>query len=216
MKIKELITESDMAPSLDREMQAKGYKDLGSGIDQTAYLEPETGMVLKIFGSMGGRGQYSDALTPSQKTFKVYADYCMANPNNPFLPQFEGWERFVWDERFYLQIRMERLFGFDNRQWGVVLEELARGARLGNEPWRKERFLNENITGEENPWNPGASEGLLSHLGMDGFNLLWDTITELQQIAIKHGWRLDLHDQNFMLGSDGEIVISDPFWSGQG
>jgi hypothetical protein len=37
----------------------------------------------------------------------------------------------------------------------------------------------------------------------------------LKKVARKIGLgNLDLHSGNFMLGSDGEIVISDPFFAG--
>jgi hypothetical protein len=50
--------------------------------------------------------------------------------------------------------------------------------------------------------------------GEEGFYHLWDTINQLGKIADREGFHLDLHDENFMLGGDGEIVISDPFFGG--
>jgi hypothetical protein len=55
---------------------------------------------------------------------------------------------------------------------------------------------------------------LLIHLGEDGFNQMWNTLLDLKRIASQRRYILDLHSQNFMLGSDGHIVISDPFFAG--
>jgi hypothetical protein len=50
--------------------------------------------------------------------------------------------------------------------------------------------------------------------GMDQLVLLYKTISELSRIGHRMGTGLDLHPGNFMLGSDGTVVISDPFFNG--
>jgi len=50
--------------------------------------------------------------------------------------------------------------------------------------------------------------------GRQQFLLLANTIEQLDKLADRKGYRLDLHGGNFMLGSDGEIVINDPFFTG--
>ena len=55
---------------------------------------------------------------------------------------------------------------------------------------------------------------LIIHLGEEGLRKLWDTIGMLNKVAQKNGYYLDLHGGNFMLGSDGTPVISDPFYMG--
>ena len=47
--------------------------------------------------------------------------------------------------------------------------------------------------------------------GEKELKLLAKTISDLKQIAKAKGYILDLHDGNFLLGGDGEIVINDPF-----
>jgi hypothetical protein len=223
MRAKEFLVESDDIPLvLINLMKRKGYTQLGEpGADAAAFLEPGTGLVLKIFGTRDG----SEVMTHDQMIFKEFADYCMANPNNPFLPQFFGWETFHFDGNTYLQIRMERLFEFTNASWGDQLEGIANSARYSNEPYKKQRYL-DNVMDydsdnyaddegfEDSKDEENAGVELLTHLGTKGFNLLWDTIHDLAIIAGHGGFRLDLHCGNFMLGSDGEIVINDPFWSG--
>jgi hypothetical protein len=219
MRAKEFLVESELPSRLLDIMRTKGYRQLGGeGADAAAFLEPGTGMVLKIFGTQYGSGTN---LTLDQKIFKVFADYCHTHQDNPFLPQFSGWETFYFDGNTYLQIRMERLFEFTNISWGDQLEILVGQARYYKEEVRKQRYINmvmsnssdyDKYDPDGNRYNRAGAE-LLSHLGTKGFNLLWDTINELATIAKLGRFQLDLHSGNFMLGSDGHIVINDPFLS---
>jgi len=63
------------------ELEAKGYQFLGKGVDQTAYLEPSTGLVLKVFGTQGNRQNFS----ADQKMFFAWYDYCSKHSDNPFV-----------------------------------------------------------------------------------------------------------------------------------
>ena len=49
--------------------------------------------------------------------------------------------------------------------------------------------------------------------GEEECELFWNTCKQLSKIAKSKGYRLDLHSGNFMMGSDGEVVIVDPFWT---
>lgn len=88
MKTKEFIIEfSDTDPEIEKILSNKGYKKLGAGVDQTAFLEPGTGLVLKIFGTHESHlrnGMGRPEFTASQRMFKFWADYCNAHSNNPF------------------------------------------------------------------------------------------------------------------------------------
>ena len=216
MKINEILTEAYTDPSIRNILKQKGYKFLGSGVDQTAFLAPD-GMILKIFGTSRSSKNGSLELTRHQKTFKAYADYCKANSNNPFLPQFSDWNLFHYKGKPYLQIKMERLFPFRGGAEGIndILERLADNAEISNSPKAKERFINKYSDGAG--YYIDAFNKLIGLVGKDGFNQLWDTIYDLKKVARKIGLgNLDLHSGNFMLGSDGEIVISDPFFAGWG
>lgn len=228
MRARELIAESEMSDDLAPYLRSKGYERLGDiGADAQAFLEPGTGLVLKIFGTRTGSGAKPGELTRDQWIFTKYVDYCQANANNPFLPQFSGWERFEFFGEYYLMIRVERLFPYHNIYWGHFLESMADQAKLRNDKEAKKKFVETimrydwNRTGSDD-WDEKADSPyqnfgveMLTHLGMKKFNLLWDTIHDLATIARNGGFRLDLHEGNFMLGSDGEIVINDPFWSGR-
>jgi hypothetical protein len=215
------ITEADFAPGIKDTLIQQGYKFLGQGVDQQAYLAPD-GTVLKIFGTRGvSRG--SMQLTRAQEAFKLFADFCRANSNNPFLPEFSDWNMFHYDERPYLQIKTERLFEFQDKFkiWAEVLEEIAdRAVRSKDQDtkdfWLRTRVIDPIGDGLFSEARIVAAQELVLHMGAQEFNQLWDTIYNLSQLARQNGIIMDLHDGNFMLGSDGHIVINDPFFTGSG
>lgn len=151
MKITELLAESviDEAYTSDEIrgiLQKKGYKYLGKGVDQTAYLAPD-GMILKIFGTSPYAKPGSLELTKAQKTFKAYADYCKAHAGNEFLPQFSDWTMFQYKGKPYLQIKMERLFPFEKgaKGWNDILEALADSAANNKTPQAKKEILRPSL-----------------------------------------------------------------------
>ena len=113
MKIQDIIIEdqqvldefSTMARGIRKALEKKGYRALGAGVDQEAYLEPNGQTVLKIFGTQGN----TKKLSADQKMFAKWADFCQRNSDNPFLPKFSGWETFDYKGELYLQIRTEFL-----------------------------------------------------------------------------------------------------------
>lgn len=224
MKLNDIIINEAYTPnSISRVLIAKGYKKLGSGADQVAYLEPVTGMILKIFGTEGSmwggsssssgtaQRRKEESYTEAQQSFVDFANYCQLHPDNPFLPNFTGWERFEFQNDYYLQIRMEKLFELPNQNfWGDILEEISDRAESDPSVANRERIKKNLYSGSEK--DKGST--LAIHLGEDGFNQLWATCVDLAKIADRKGYILDLHGGNFMLGSDSHIVISDPFYTG--
>jgi hypothetical protein len=195
-------------------LQELGYTILGGGVDQVAFLEPKTGLILKIFVSNDSTGpsRYSFA----QQTVIAFINYCHKNPHNEFLPDFSAWERFEWEGRYYLQIRMERLFKITNYELGHALASMASNVKNSGsfEYWVEDELYIRDRDEEADIFD--GDELLVGNIGMEGLKELWDTISQLYKIAKTGGFKLDLHDGNFMLGSDGHIVISDPFFSGWG
>ncbi len=118
-----------------------------------------------------------------------------------------GWETFEFEGRKYLQIQVERLFplkeNFDVRDSLEILVLSVR--RLGAKNGLKD-------------WLEDASESSISQiillLGEDNLKLLVKTIDDLKKIANRRNYMFDLHGDNFMLSSEGDIVINDPFFVG--
>lgn len=215
MRVKEFLCEmSAIGPGVGKTLRKKGYTLLGKGMDMQAWLEPGTGLVLKILGFGLTRHDKLSGLSRPQESFKKFADYCQAHSNNPFLPDFFGWERFTFEEELYLQIRMERLFPIKKTGWGEVLETMSEAAEHDGSDNGKNKFLNEYIPKKDPEWAYDGTpyEEVLAHIGKNGFDLLWKTLNDIGKIADRNRYILDLHGGNFMLGRDSQIVISDPFY----
>lgn len=173
-------------------LTSKGYRYLGKGVYQEAYLAPD-GTVLKVYKSVT-----KNKFSKQQQSFIDFAKFCRDNPNNPFLPYFFGWETFKWNEKLYLQIKSERLF--------PIKTDAA-------------RLLERLITYIEHPQQIRVHQftdldiGRLTDIlgGVKQSQEFIRTVQKLNNIAEKKGYRLDLHQRNFMYGSDGQVVINDPF-----
>ena len=214
MKISEILTEAQMNPGIKKVLTQKGYKFLGHGQDQDAYLAPD-GTILKIFGFERG----SQGLSLGQRSFVDFANFCQENSNNPFLPQFGGWEPFDFQGQRYIQIKCERLFDLGkSKLYGVAeqLENLVDDIDCWGAVKGLHNFLNNNVDDEYADTGYRNETGKLVMLigGESQLKLFAQTVEQLAKLARKRRYRLDLHSGNFMLGSDGEIVINDPFFTG--
>jgi hypothetical protein len=200
-------TSKEIRPYLEK----KGYKFLGKGVDQSAYLEPKTGYVLKIFGTQ--KNNDGTNYTEDQKMFKVWVDYCTKNKTNKFLPKFFGWETFEYDDKKYLQIRMET-YGKIHKHVGLAVSYLGYAINGGwiKQPdffkaFDRDTFEQFNLSKEE----IDGMRKLVISIGFYGFEKLWKTLQELSDIRKKNGYGWDLHNENFMYRNDGTPVIVDPW-----
>ena len=207
MLTKEIICEATIDPDIKDILFGKEYKLLGDGADQQAWLAPD-GTVLKIFGY---GTTYKGQLSKGQRSFIDYANYCKQNPNNPFLLQILGYEKFRFKNKTYLQIRTERLFPFDKiTEVAYLLSNLEEYIKDFGITKGYTKFIKYYLAwGEEDATNLGILVSLVG--GEKELKLLAKTISDLNKIAKAKGYILDLHAYNFLLGSDGEIVINDPF-----
>ena len=216
MKIHEFIPEEQLDEAvIDQKireiLEDKGYKFLGAGIDQQAYLEPSSGQVLKIFGTQFGKGLTTSGkpqFTKGQKMFFFWAKYCMDRQNNPFLPKFYGFESFMFNGNPYLQIRQEKLN--ENDVIGLAV------ARAGvNISWSAHRLNASNVfhelgTEAEHDGEKWFNQ-LTKNLGREKTALLLSTILDLFNISDKKNWYWDLHNDNVMSrGSDFPVIV-DPW-----
>lgn len=83
MRVEEIITEAHFDPGIKQFFLDKGYKYLGKGVDQMAFLEPDGGAVLKIYGTTP-KGGYQGKLTAKHKSFKTFYDAIKRDPTNEF------------------------------------------------------------------------------------------------------------------------------------
>jgi hypothetical protein len=223
MKIKDIIDEAKMDRGIRVAMEKKGYKFVGKGQDQDAYLAPN-GTILKIFGTDGDAWlrKYSEG----QQSVIDFIQFCQSQPNNPFLPSFGGFERFVYQGKYYLQISCERMFDMDEGATSLLANELEGITNSigygGVEDGRKrlttlptaDRTAGKWYKDMVNRQHDGRAQLMLLLGGEKQTMLLLKTIKQLSTIAKRKGYGFDLHSGNFMLGSDGQIVINDPFFTG--
>ena len=201
MRASDLQEYSTTSSKIDKILTKKGYKKLGAGVDQTAYLEPGTGYVLKVFGTQGG-----ESFSPDHKMFFAWAKYCMKNSTNPFLPRFAGYESFVLDGDRYLQIRQEVLKPAG--RVGLVLEIFAEAIEEDDADTLQE--AEEYVADFNRSYIPDLTK-LKKQLGPGGLQLLFSTMLRVYVTGRKNGWTFDLHAGNFMVRNDGTPVIVDPW-----
>lgn len=215
MRIRDIITESldeqvlDEFSHMDKKiydaLKEKGYKYLGSGVDQSAFTEPGTGFVLKIFGT-----NETDQFSNDHKMFFKWYKFCSKHQSNPFLPRFYGHESFFWPSREdpnkkdrYLMIRTEPLK--DSGNLGKVLSNMAQNVIEGDTIKTVLRFLQET--------NPNTYAILMKQYGEKGIAQFLATTKKLEVIGDRAGYVWDLHWGNIMMRDDGTPIINDPWVS---
>ena len=184
---------------IHKELKDKGYIPIGKpGVDQTAYIEPGSGLILKIFGSRPG----SKNFTKDQKMFFIWAKFCMDNSTNPFFLKLFGHDSFTYKNSLYLQIRTERLQ--HNPKLGRAIAKLGEYAGIGS--MDADSTLNYFIKTQRNQY-----EILIQTIGKENVKLLLNTLGNLYKIASEKGYMWDLHSENVMTRTNGWPVINDPW-----
>lgn len=204
-----IVEKSDVKQDVRDLYTNKGYKLLGTGGDQIAFLAPD-GTVLKIFGTSTGSGPKN--FSKSQQSFIDFATYSANNKNNRYLPNFLGWRKFNYprgSNNWYLEIKMERLFPFSDQNLAIALSDLADAIERYKEGGPK-YFL--HFVDHGSAKEVTAKQQLLIHLGKKGFSDLSKALIDLAKIAKAKHYIFDLTEKNFMLSSEGDFVISDPFY----
>jgi len=209
MKAKEILSEAEHSSEIKQILLDRGYVLLGKGVDQMAFAEPDSNTVLKIFGTSPGASL--GELTDKQKSFKTFYDAVKSDPTNEFLPEIYGYNLFNFAGKPYLQIRMERLFDFKGgaKNWNELLADTAWAVERGKTIERYFSDIEDVIENSKRQNNSLVT--LIMHLGTEGLTKIFTTIQHLYKISKKNGYTLDLHGGNFMLDSDGNPVIVDPY-----
>lgn len=227
MKIAQIISEVRIISSLPDEMNAilksSGYTYINSGVEHSVWRGPD-GFVYKImpprylssevakqlhFGFADPTDVY---LTRPQRCFIDFVEYCQKNKSNKFLPYFDDWSVHVRKTSSsadnkpkyyaYIQARTEALFPLKGAysDWGRIYSSFAY--------WP----LHTRQSVEHGDYTV-SQLAAVSHLGSrSDIKKFMATIEELTAIAKKKNYTLDLHEGNFMFGSDGHVVINDPFY----
>jgi hypothetical protein len=200
------------ARKINRDLQAAGYHQLGSGADASVWARDDDHVIKIIMPEDSG----SQAVQVFQKFYEV----CKQHPEIPCLPKFHEVNTIDIDGKEYTQIEMERL------------QELE----MGSAPWAMIWMLSDYATNNM-PWNivlseivnPDTWETFPDTLKADMsdyvkkitqnkqlnsmYSLLYSTMKTLYQTGNinKFGW--DLHTKNVMQRGNGQLVIIDPWFT---
>lgn len=199
--IKELqkLKEAHIDYGIEQELEKQGYRKLGAGVDQQAWLAKD-GSILKIFGSNG-----TGASSESHEMFGAWKQFCQRHSNSHLVPHHIDFTSFRYEGEMYLQIKMERLFDLTNDIARNIEEFIAVAA---NSSLSKFKDWIEDQEDEDNHWRRDTKPILGAIEDIDEF---WEIIQELAKIALDHDWQFDLHDGNLMLDDQGFLVIVDPW-----
>lgn len=190
-----------------------GFTKLGQGVDQTAWLNPTTGLVWKVFADLSHRGE----------VLLRFAEFCKARPTNPMLPDFYTIHRSELKDGTPFGIAItERLFPIEDPIWRRALSNIATYIRDRHETTSYDDILNAILWQVQLDSKTALIQGseyaeVLSHIAIpshdihDTVRLFITTIIELAKLSDSLGFTFDLHGDNFMFGSDGTIVINDPW-----
>lgn len=208
MQIRELF-ENDVSvkelsytdPGINQHLIKLGYKTKPGmkGKDQTTWIAPD-GSIYKVFGTQKGQRGFSD----DHRMFSTWVKYTETHNSNPYMPKFSDWGSFEYppgSDQQYLQIKMEKLTPITNNTLKNVLEQF-------------DIFVEKDLTYKY--LLQLAKQKLGTEINQPyiqsiiGNTLLWDTVSDLNSIGTKNGWRLDLHSRNYMLRGN-QVVIVDPW-----
>jgi len=188
-------------PGIDKHLQSLGYttKSGLKGKDQTTWIAPD-GSVLKIFGTQQGRKGFS----ADQLMFSTWVKYTESHANNRYMPRFSDWHSFEFppgSEQKYLQIKMERLTPITDPLLKQIVEQFDIFVEAGRTYKYLLQIAKQRLGSKFN--QPHVQS-------IFGDTVLWDTVSDLNSIAERNSWRLDLHSRNYMLRGT-QIVIVDPW-----
>ena len=205
MKTFKQFCESYIDPNIRKYLERRGYKYLGKGVDQMAFLEPGTGYVLKVFGT--SHDETNGNFTEEHHMFKVWVEYCERNKSNPMIPKIFGWEAFEYNDQKHLQIRMEKLSPLDAKL-GDGISEMAYYSNINSNPEAREKFYQDMMNQTHKHKNVSD---LVTKVGKDRLELYWKTLRDLSKLRQQYNFGWDTKPDNFMKRSNGDIVLVDPF-----
>jgi hypothetical protein len=200
------IVESYINSGIDDHLKKLGYKKLGQGIDQQAWEEPNTGHVLKIFGT----GRSERGLSIDQQMFYIWAKFCEENTSNPYLPKFYGIEQFKFEGDNYIQFRQEKLYR-NPRFTSQLTQSLVDAVEYDEsfEKWMKE--VNEFASFKKVDHFKKTASMFNDPEQLQQIKDFYKLLHTLYTIGKKHHWYFDVHEDNIMMRADTTPVIVDPW-----
>jgi len=229
--MRQKITESQFSQSdrkwLKQYMINLGFTGHGTGWDKSVWINDNNEIALVV-------GPLNDARS---EVFTKWMIYCADNRSNKFLPDISVPQEVVNPSTGtkVLIAKSERLFEMDSisEHVGSALSFIAKEADIYQN--NKTRFVlaintyladpaaledsNRDLLGRMGrmfftnnaPRIAAGLEYLILHMGTEDIKQLAFTTFDVVREGRKHGFKIDLHSGNFMIASDGDIVINDPW-----
>ena len=216
MKVSEILSEGWEAPfgegpateQMIEIMNKRGYRLLGHGVEKAAFINSKHEVIVLVSGDKTSRDT-------AIKWFK----YCQRNNNNPHLPtviDFADFADFTFKSDFggtekYLQVKLEKLFELSeskNHMLGYACEETAEFAEFASGS-RSKKIAEVKSHIEKRVKDDQKFQYMVSLI--DDIDYFIDTLIDVIEYGESNGFTQYLHEGNFMLGSDGNLVITDPW-----
>lgn len=198
------------------QMKEKGYTLLGTGADKAAFIDSSHNIIVLV-GPVNGTGEAKRR----GKLFLEWAKYCQSKKNNPYLPDIIDFTKFDVPESGtqFIQVKMEKLFPVKKNLGPEVeymlnsIDKLAQKARNNTQKFQEllDKFIQNGYGWDEIDVSKAAGKVLLH---ISDFKLFAKTLFDVINMGKSKGYQIDLHDANYMLSSDGELVIVDPWYTG--
>jgi hypothetical protein len=211
MGIKEAETGTAYARDISKEFRKLGYSKIGSGADSTIWAK-DASHVIKIL-------MPEDAGSRAVEVFKKFYEFCQARPDIPCLPVFNEYNTIDVLDKEYIQIDMERLYPvkkntFEEAMIWYLSDYVANGAvweQVKQELSDPHPWINSHWPSKANKLAQTVQE--LSSQDESAWNLLYSVMAMLYKTGRinKLGW--DLHTENVMRRSNGQLVIIDPWFA---
>jgi hypothetical protein len=207
----EADSKSQYAHEITLNLQAAGYKKLGIGADSTVWAKDDS-YVIKIL-------MPDDPNSQAEKVFQKFYEFCQQHPKLSCLPKFNEVNTIDIGGKDYTQIEMEKLTPIVNNTFEEAMV------------WALSDMVSDNLSWEEvvkellnpNTWNGGMTRVMRKmtmfvpqRMNSPEFNKtysqLYEVMRQLYQTGQinKFGW--DLHTENVMQRSNGQLVIIDPWF----
>lgn len=202
---------SDKIKFVSHALSKAGYKKIGAGLDAMVWTK-DAGTVSKIIVPANQQDNI--------ESFVSFYKVCMKNSHLPTLPKFyevegEPYLRFSLSGAKFAQFNMEKLKKIPTNSIDEFVVWLMSDLAMKSIDWSKAQkslFDPDSYIGE----NGEAIVNKLKKIGkerLDYYRLLYNTMIKLRRKSKKLGYDWDLHTENVMMRSNGDLVITDPWMS---
>jgi hypothetical protein len=219
--LNEAEADTPNAEEIFHRLRQAGYSPLGDGQESEVWSRDE-GTVIKIL-----MPAYSDdpfdkrkrAMDMAEKSFKVFYNFCQAHTNLPCLPKFKEiggvhHALFKLGRNYYRQIAMEKLKKIPNGSFQEYMVWLLGDSASTKCSWSD---MTELMIEPPDEWGGRDFSTNVNAMLRDKYQSamyaqLFACLQELYGEAIHNNIGFDLHTENCMMRSNGDLVITDPFY----